>query len=139
MYSKFDPINLAGSIDLGSPNVYPRCEGPPANRPASTAGSRSVAGDPLVEEAAGRELYCRGQFFYRRDLRVAFAALNPADLAGLNTAARRQLFLSELEVLAGRPQVGAKVAHAVDRPLCGAWTPCEILHLGEMSSMGWPL
>lgn len=70
----------------------------------------------LIEQPTGRHLDCTREFFHRRNLRVAFAPLDPADLSRLNAAAFGDLFLGQTKFLAGSPEVLAEVAHAVDRP-----------------------
>jgi hypothetical protein len=82
---------------------------PPASRPESAVS-------PSVQEAPGRNLDSGSELFQRRDLRVTYSALDPADLPLFNTAALGDLYLREVEFLTGRPQVLAEVAHAPDRP-----------------------
>jgi hypothetical protein len=52
----------------------------------------------LVEQPTGRQLDGGGEFFQRRDLRVAFAALDPADLPRLDAAALGDLFLGQADL-----------------------------------------
>lgn len=66
-----------------------------------------------VQEPPRRHLNSGSEFFHRRDLGVALAVLDPADLPGLHTAARGDLFLGQIESFAGLPKVLAEVAHAM--------------------------
>lgn len=86
----------------------------------------------LFQELTGRDLKCRRQLFHGRYLGVAFTGLHAADLTCLDTAALRQLFLGPAVLLAGRPQVGAEVAHAEDRRAWAREAPYEVLQIGHV-------
>jgi hypothetical protein len=72
----------------------------------------AAAQEELFEQPTGRQLDGGSELFHRRDLGVAFAGLDPADLGGVDAAAFSDLLLSQLEARAGFPQVGTEVAHA---------------------------
>jgi hypothetical protein len=102
-------------------------------RPLRAQVARSVAGaDGLFQESTGRELKCHRQLFHGRYLGVAFTGLHAADLACLDTAALGQLFLGPAAFLAGRPQVGAEVAHAGDGRAWASEAPYEVLQIDHM-------
>jgi hypothetical protein len=69
----------------------------------------------LIEEFAWWHLDSFRQSAKRRNLGIAFASLDPADLGGMNAAAFGDLLLSKPEFFAGSPQIEAEVAHAPDR------------------------
>ncbi len=58
-----------------------------------------------------------GKPLYRRDLRVALAALDPADLGRVDTAAFGNFLLRHFSGQPGTPEVPPKIAtHGGDRP-----------------------
>lgn len=65
----------------------------------------------LFEKLAGRQPEPLGDLQQRRDLRIALAGLDPADLPGLDPGSLGELFLRQLAFFAGSPQVLAEVAH----------------------------
>ena len=67
------------------------------------------------EQLSRLQLNSFGQLEERRDLRVAFASLDTADLGGVDAAALSDLLLSQAKPLAGFPQIGPEVAHRSDR------------------------
>lgn len=72
----------------------------------------------LAKQLVGRDSHRRRQPFHRRDFRVAFAALDPADLRCVDAAACRDLFLRQPTAFPSTSKVPPKVArHAWDR-LC---------------------
>lgn len=82
---------------------------------------------PLVQETTGRHLDGGGEFFQRRDLRVALSVLDPADLACLDATALGNLFLGQVEFLARGAQVLSEIAHMDDRLLQVYLVPCKVL------------
>ena len=78
----------------------------PDRSPRETAGASSAR--PLLEELAGWLLDGLGQPFHRRDPRVSFPRLDPADLGGVDATAGSDLLLAEAEPLAGGEQICAK-------------------------------
>jgi hypothetical protein len=77
----------------------------------------------LVEQLSRWNLKGRRQFAKRRDLRVAFPRLDPADLSRVNATAFGYLLLRQSQLLASSTEVGAEVAHALDRRGSAHMTP----------------
>lgn len=65
----------------------------------------------LIQESTGWKLNRSSETFNGRNFGVALAGLDPTDLGGVDAAAFGDLLLSELEPVAGSPQVGTEVAH----------------------------
>lgn len=71
-----------------------------------------------VKQAARRYLDRSRELPKGRHLRIAFARLDSAHLGRVHPASRGYLLLGQPKPLAGVPQIGAKIAHSLDRRAC---------------------
>jgi hypothetical protein len=96
-----------GMDGIRGSHAYSRLAAPPRRQER-----RQRASPPLFEQLIRRDLKGFRQPPQRRDLRIALPCLDPADLRGVNTTAKGDLFLRKAEAFARLPQVGAEVGHA---------------------------
>lgn len=80
--------------------------------PDEAAAPLTAERNDLFQKPAGRDLHRRREPAECRDLRVAFAGLDPADLGGVDAAATGDVFLGQAESPACLAQVRAEVARA---------------------------